>query len=82
MKPDVEVFDIDNLAKGVDEEKARKALHIAAYRIREAMYETEAMEETHAQHGSNEMYFVGRLQGLNKALCSLYIALKECLQEE
>lgn len=81
MKPDVDVCDIDKLVKNAEEEKIKTAIHYAVFRIQEAMYETESMEATHAQNGSNIMYFVGRQSGLNEALCRIYVTLKECLQE-
>ena len=82
MKPDVDVYDIDKLASWLKEEKIKTALHSAAFKISEAMYATDAMKDVHVQNGSSPMYFVGKQQGLNEALCRIYVALEECLQEE
>lgn len=82
MKPDVDVCDIDKLIKNAEEEKIKTAIHYAVFRIQEAMYEAETMEAVSVQNGGSIMYFVGKQQGLNEALCHIYVTLKECLQEE
>lgn len=82
MKPSIGVCDVDKLIKVIDEEKAKIALHCAASEIREAMYKAETMKAAYVHTDSNIMYFVGKQSGLDEALCRIYVALKECLQEE